>query len=99
VRSRRPLPGSFQAQGGVSDLALSPDGSLLAVALQQGGRVQLWDVGSATGRPQFRTGLFALGVSFSPDQRSLVTLSFDENVESGGRAVVSRWDVGTGRRL
>ena len=32
VRSRRPLPGGFQAQAGVGDLALSLDGSLLAVA-------------------------------------------------------------------
>jgi WD40 repeat protein/DNA-binding SARP family transcriptional activator len=99
VRSRRPLPGRFQAQAGVADLALSPDGSLLAVALQQGGLVQLWDVRSATLRHQFRTGLFDLGVSFSPDRRSLVTLSVDESEPGGARAVLSRWDVGTGRRL
>jgi WD40 repeat protein/DNA-binding SARP family transcriptional activator len=96
VRSRRPLPGRFQAPAGVSDLALSPDGSLLAVALQQGGLVQLWDVQSVTLRHQFRTGLPDLGVSFSPDQRSLVTLSVDDDVAG---AVLSRWDVGTGRRL
>jgi DNA-binding SARP family transcriptional activator/energy-coupling factor transporter ATP-binding protein EcfA2 len=46
VRSRRPLPGRFQAQAGIADLALSPDGSLLAVALQKDRGIQLW------GRPQ-----------------------------------------------
>src|SRR4029450_11435409 len=100
VRSRRPLPGSFQAQAGVGDLALSPDGSLLAVALPQGGLVQLWDVRRAALRHQLRTGLPDLGVSFSPDQRSLVTLSFAAPPDAGApRAVMSRWDVGTGRRL
>jgi WD40 repeat protein/DNA-binding SARP family transcriptional activator len=100
VRSRRPLPGRFQAQTGVNDLALSPDGSLLAVALQEGGLVQLWDVPSATLRHQLRTGLPDGWVSFSPDQRSLVTLSFDDRPDAGvARAVMSRWDVGTGRRL
>ena len=100
VGSRRPLPGGFQAQAGVNDLALSPDGSLLAVALQEGGLVQLWDVRSATLRHELRTGLPDGWVSFSPDQRILVTLSFDDRPESGvARAVLSRWDVGTGRRL
>jgi WD40 repeat protein/DNA-binding SARP family transcriptional activator len=100
VRSRRPLPARFQAQTGVQDLALSPDGSLLAVGLQKGGLVQLWDVRRATLRHQLRTGLPDVGVSFSPDQRSLVTLSVDDRPESGvSRAVMSRWDVGTGRRL
>jgi hypothetical protein len=75
VRSRRPLPGSFQAQAGIQDITLSPDGSLLAVALQEGGLVQLWDVASATLRHELRTDLPNIGVSFSPDQRSLVTLS------------------------
>jgi WD40 repeat protein len=100
TRSRRPLPGSFQAQAGVNDLALSPDGSLLAVALQEGGLVQLWDVRRATLRHQLRTDLPDIGVSFSPDQRALATLSFDDRPEAGvARAVMSRWDVGTGRRL
>jgi WD40 repeat protein/DNA-binding SARP family transcriptional activator len=99
VRSRRPLPGRFQAQAAVGDLALSPDGSLLAVALQQGGVIQLWDVRSATLRHELRTDLPDIGVSFSPDQRSLVTLSVDESEPGVARAVLSRWDVGTGRRL
>jgi WD40 repeat protein/DNA-binding SARP family transcriptional activator len=100
TRSRRPLPGGFQAQAGVNDLALSPDGSLLAVALQQGGLVQLWDVRRATLRHQLRTGLPDGWVSFSADQRALVTLSFDDRPEAGvAGAVMSRWDVGTGRRL
>jgi WD40 repeat protein/DNA-binding SARP family transcriptional activator len=100
VRSRRPLPGSFQAQAGIQDITLSPDGSLLAVALQEGGLVQLWDVASATLRHELRTDLPNIGVSFSPDQRSLVTLSEEEESEPGvARAVMSRWDVGSGRRL
>jgi WD40 repeat protein len=100
VRSRRPLPGGFQAQAGVNDLALSPDGSLLAVALQEGGVIQLWDVRRATLRHQLRTGLPDGWVSFSADQRSLVTLSVDDRPEAGvARAVLSRWDVGTGRRV
>jgi WD40 repeat protein len=99
VRSRRPLPGSFQAQAGVGDLALSPDGSLLAVALQEGGLVQLWDVRSATLRHQLRTDLPDVGVSFSPDQRSLVTVSVEDLEPGVARAVMSRWDVGNGRRL
>jgi WD40 repeat protein len=98
VRSRRPLPGRFQAQAGVSDLALSPDGSRLAVATA-GGVVQLWDVRSATLRHQLQTGLPGVGVSFSPDRRSLITLSVDESEPGVARAVLSRWDVGTGRRL
>src|SRR4029453_15043658 len=98
VRSRRPLPGRFQARAAIADLALSPDGSLLAVATA-GGVVQLWDVWSATLRHQLRTGLFDRGVSFSPDRRSLVTLSVDESEPGVARAVLSRWDVGAGRRL
>jgi WD40 repeat protein/DNA-binding SARP family transcriptional activator len=99
VRSGRPLPGRFQAQAGVGDLALSPDGSLLAAALQQGGVVQLWDVRSAALRHQLQTSLPGVGVSFTPDQRSLVTLSVEDLESGGARAVLSRWDVGTGRRL
>jgi WD40 repeat protein/DNA-binding SARP family transcriptional activator len=100
TRSRRPLPGGFQAQAGVNDLALSPDGSLLAVALQQGGVIQLWDVRRATLRHQLRTALPDGWVSFSADQRILITLSFDDRPQAGvARAVMSRWDVGTGRRL
>ena len=85
VRSRRPLPGSFQAQAGVGDLALSLDGSLLAVALQEGGVIQLWDVRRATLRHQ--PGRASPTFSFSADQRSLVT-SFDDRLEAGvARAV------------
>jgi WD40 repeat protein len=62
--------------------------------------VQLWDVRRATLRHQLRTGLPDGWVSFSADQRILVTLSFDDRPEAGvTRAVLSRWDVGTGRRL
>jgi WD40 repeat protein/class 3 adenylate cyclase len=100
VRARRPLPGTFQARAALNDLALSPDGSMLAVALQEGGLVQLWDVRSATLRHQLLTNLPDVGVSFSPDQRALVTLSVDDDPESGlARAVMFRWDVGDGRQL
>jgi WD40 repeat protein/DNA-binding SARP family transcriptional activator len=99
VETRQPLPGSFQAQAGVQDLVLSPNGSLLAVALQEGGVVQLWDVRSATLRHELGTDLTDVGVSFSPDQRSLVTLSVDESESGVARAVMSRWAVGNGRRL
>jgi WD40 repeat protein len=108
VRSRRPLPGSFQAQAGVgtvsynsvNDVALSPDGSLLAVALQEGGLVQLWDIRRATLRHELHTDLPNFGVSFSPDQRTLVILSEEEEAEPGvARAIMSRWDVSSSRRL
>ena len=100
VRSRRPLPGRFQAQAGVQGIELSADGSLLAAADQEG-VVRLWDVRSATLRHELQTGLPNIGISFSPDQRALITLASDEeDLESGvARAVMSRWDVGDGRLL
>jgi DNA-binding SARP family transcriptional activator len=100
LQTRRPVPGDFRAGRSVNDLDFSPDGSLLAVATG-GGLVQLWDVGTATLRRQLRTAVWATGVEFSADGRTLVTLSADEaDTPSGlGDSFLTRWDVGNGRRL
>ena len=101
LRTRRPIPGEFLPNQQITDVELSPDGSLLAVATQRGGLVQLWDVGRATLQHELRIGLAGTGVEFSADGQTLVTLSAEEaGAEPGvGGAFLTRWAVGDGSRL
>jgi WD40 repeat protein len=68
---------------GLWGIDLSPDGGRLALAVDR--EVAIWD--AATGTVRHRLPHAARLVSFSPDGRSLLTVS----------AWVQRWDVETGR--
>ncbi|MCC3776871.1 WD40 repeat domain-containing serine/threonine protein kinase [Streptomyces sp. UNOB3_S3] len=93
VRSGMPRDiASYDAQfDSVGCLALSPDGTTLAVGV--GSRVELMD--PSTGR---RTVTFTghtgsmRGVAFSPDGKSVVSVAADTRVNSA----VQLWDAGTG---
>jgi WD40 repeat protein len=80
--------------GGVRSLALSPNGTTLAIGLY-GDSVELWDV--STGKPlrtlkQEEGSARGLSVAFSPDGKSLAT-------SSGNGHTVKLWDVSTGTQL
>ena len=77
--------------GPVSDVAFSPNGTLLATASDDSS-VRLWDL-TDVARPQIRTSLVTgqtgavNGVAFSPDATQLAT--------AGADGVVRLWDVAT----
>lgn len=77
---------------GFANLALSPDGRLLALR-QWNGDIELWNWGarSRLGTLTNRGGEFAF--SFSPDGKILASA----NVDSAGKPVVSLWEVATQR--
>jgi WD40 repeat protein/DNA-binding SARP family transcriptional activator len=104
VRERRLLQEKFQGHDQVDDLEFSPDRSLLAVATTGFSEpVRLWDVRGARIRHTLARAdndHVVTGVEFSPDGQTLATLSVDKDAEVGkGNAFLSRWDVGSGRRL
>ena len=101
VRTRRPIPGEFQAQSQITELEFSPDGSLLAFCTTEPGEpVHLWDVRSGRLRRDLRAGREEVtGMEFSADGDTLVTLSAESFGTGTGGAFLTRWDVGTGRRL
>jgi WD40 repeat protein len=73
--------------GAVQDLAFSPDGRLLAAALDDGS-VPVWDVATGAQRARYECGLSQTdGVAFAPDGQALA-------VGGAGRgARVVLWDV------
>jgi WD40 repeat protein len=107
LNTRRLLQEAFQGRDQVDDLEFNPDGSLLAIATTGVTEpVHLWDVqGARLRRDLSRVGAAdegsaVTGVEFSPDGRTLVTLSVKGNDDPGrGTAFLTRWDVATGHRL
>jgi WD40 repeat protein len=81
-----------QQSNGFANLALSPDGKLLALR-QQSGSVELWDwrLREHLGTLTNQGGEFAMG--FSPDGKLIASA----NLDRGGKPVVSLWDVATRR--
>jgi WD40 repeat protein len=71
-------------QAGVSAVALSPDGKLLASAGEQ---VRLWE--TRTGKPVRRLQVAAVAVAFSPDGKTLASAGRDR--------MIHLWDVETGK--
>jgi WD40 repeat protein len=78
-------------QGGVRQIALSPDGRLLVSAGAEGA-VKLWDVDSGREMRTLPGDSFAVySVAFSPDGRSVLSAGFDK--------IAKLWDHETGREL
>ncbi len=83
--------GQLALHESLNNIGFSPDGSLVALALN-GGNVEIWRVGSrrwvvSLGADQFE----AFDAKFSPDGRILAT--------GGGDGALSFWDTSTWRRI
>jgi WD40 repeat protein len=78
--------------GGVTRVAVSPDGKLVAAAAVNG-TVRLWETGSRRSRADIVADKdnTTWGVAFSPDGSRLATATDDERV--------AIWDVASGRKL
>ena len=80
-----------QPDGQITRAAVSPDGSMLAVA-SSNGHVGIWDLATASLSRDIRADdNLVWSVAFSPDSRRLATASSDE--------VVALWDLASGDRL
>jgi WD40 repeat protein len=94
AHSARPVFSTRPTEGKVSDLKISPDGRVLAVA-QQKGEVRILEI--ATGslcRPIIRTSLPCRTVRFSPDGGRLAT-----GCGSLGEGEARVWELSTGQPL
>jgi WD40 repeat protein len=80
----------FRVGGGVDQLAVSPDGTFVAVAGQAG--VTVFDAATGRAVARLRDLTFTEALAFAPDG-SLLTLGPRDD----GRAVIGRYDPATGR--
>ncbi|MDP9869650.1 MULTISPECIES: WD40 repeat domain-containing serine/threonine protein kinase [Streptosporangium] len=74
--------------------ALSADGKLLASSFRRSGKVEIWDVASATRKTTLQTGHpinDRLPLRFSPDGRTLAVLTIPTSLTS-----LELWDVASG---
>jgi eukaryotic-like serine/threonine-protein kinase len=82
----------WNATGASVALAFSPDGSLLAGAGEREGAVHIWDASSGQPlRNLIGHKTVVHGLAFHPDNRRLVTASWDKTLRI--------WDAGTGEHL
>jgi dipeptidyl aminopeptidase/acylaminoacyl peptidase len=79
----------------VRELALSADGSLLALGAQEG-PASIWDVKTGKMVHELRGDSFVGGVAFSPDGK---TLASTNSGAKGDRNAIRLWDVATGNQL
>jgi WD40 repeat protein/DNA-binding SARP family transcriptional activator len=107
LRTRRRIPGDFQARDQINDLDFSPDGSLLAIATSgYGDGARIWDVQAARERLRLPPSgppdvpIEMRTAEFSADGKTLLTLSEDTSKGAGsGVAYLTRWGVRSGRPL
>ena len=81
-----------QQTNGFANLALSPDGKMVALR-QGGGNIQLWDWGAGRYLGTLTNQGWSLAMAFSPDG----TLIASANTDRTGKPVVSFWDVAAQR--
>jgi WD40 repeat protein len=100
VASRRRLrrladPGAVAGQEGLSAIAFSPDGAIVAAGGLDTNHVTLWNIesGRVLGRPivAHAPGSGTQSIDFSPDSRRIALAS--------DPGTVGIWDVATGRRI
>jgi WD40 repeat protein len=84
--------GNIRDGAGITSLAFSPDGKLLASGSTEA-RLRLWDL--ATGKIVFQvTGAGTGGVAFSPDGKLLASAQSE-----GKKGTIRVWEVATGKEL
>jgi RNA polymerase sigma factor (sigma-70 family) len=84
----------LDASRGIDGLALSPDGSLLAVG---NSRIQLFDVSTGRQRCQFGEGTRISSLVFSPDGKTLASCVGLGGPLPKGDTTIQLWDIATGR--
>jgi WD40 repeat protein len=95
LQTLRALGKEFAHERSISDLAVSPDGTLLLSSADDTGHVRLWDLLSGQPAADLPHGAGAVKLAFAPDGRSFAVTG-DNRVlvyEAGGRreqAVVAR---------
>jgi RNA polymerase sigma factor (sigma-70 family) len=92
----------FTRESSIRQLAISPDGALLAVAVQpyvdqptSQRSLSLWDLGTGKLVRELPSWRGVSSVAFAPDGKTLVTAEHDQKT----REALALWDVSTGKEI